>query len=464
MRISRDVASFDSASAMLVATARFLHGQDFPALGRPAARALLPLMLLANRLPERARQALYTWASGREARPAARVAALNADALAERIVRCYPRRQYPGAVIGSSNGALVHLCAALGIPWLPQTMLIPLRQRKVSPDEPERAVRAFEDTANAMLASNPDLQLHHMLDPNQDRLTSRRLAYFRVKRTTLGPAYERFLRDTLRPGAVLLLAECTRRWPTSLVGDRHIFQFGAVGGMEPDEYLQGGPRVRDYLKRHGVAASGWTPPTPDGHRPEAEWGFESALGDDVTSFAHRHGYRLCRLIFDDPEDLSPPVADLYRQWYVSRKLPTGHLTVGSFVLLDPWWTLRTGAVPYWMTFNSESSMHSLAAYLDRTGPYDLIDLMVFCHGVQSVGITTIDQWRTILAKATVTGRFAGLDPDAYPSDLAVFVRYQQALKRSPQRHPIPAPLPIAEFESFLREHEPDYPRISLTTG
>ncbi|WP_203833448.1 hypothetical protein, partial [Actinoplanes regularis] len=34
-----------------------------------------------------------------------------------------------------------------------------------------------------------------MHDPNQDRLTLRRITYFRVKRQKLGPAYERFLTD-----------------------------------------------------------------------------------------------------------------------------------------------------------------------------------------------------------------------------------------------------------------------------
>jgi len=58
VRVSRDVASFDSASGMVVATARFLQGKDFPAVGKPAARALLPLMSAGNRLPARYR---VTW-------------------------------------------------------------------------------------------------------------------------------------------------------------------------------------------------------------------------------------------------------------------------------------------------------------------------------------------------------------------------------------------------------------------
>jgi hypothetical protein len=464
MRISRDVASFDSASAMVVAAARFLRNQDFPALGKPPATALSPLLRLGNRLPQRLRQRLYEVASGREARPADRVATIDGEQVAEQTVACYPRRPYPGVVIGSSSGALVHLCAALGIPWLPQTLLIPLRQRIVSPDEPERAVHAFDDTAQALLARNPAWVLHHMLDPNQDRLTSHRLAYFRVKRTRLGPAYERFLRDTLPPGGVVLLAECTRQWPTTQVAPRHNFQFGAVGGIEPDEYFRGGPRVADYLRRYGVPASGWRPPAPDGLRPEAEWGFEPALREDVMSFADRHGYRVHRLVFDDPEQLSPLVADLYRGWYEDRGLPADRLVVGSFVFLDPWWTLRLGAVPYWMSFNARSSARALADYLERAEPYRFIDLMVFCHGVESIGLATIDEWRQLLARATEAGRFAGLEPRAYPSDLAVFVRYHQALARTPDRRPIVPPIPVEQFEEFLVRRGAGYPGLLVETA
>jgi hypothetical protein len=50
-------------------------------------------------------------------------------------------------------------------------------------------------------------------------------------------------------------------------------------------------------------------------RPEAEWGFAPALRDDVEDFARRHGYRVQRVVFEDAEDVSPMVADLYRWWY-----------------------------------------------------------------------------------------------------------------------------------------------------
>jgi hypothetical protein len=179
-----------------------------------------------------------------------------------------------------------------------------------------------------------------MHDPNQDRLTLRRVAYFRVKRTRLGTVYERFLTQTLTPGGVVLLVECRQTWPTIRVGDRHVFQFGAVGGMTPQEYHDGSPRLADYLRRYRAGRTRWEAPTPDGESPEAEWGFDDGLRADVLAFARRHGYRVRRLVFDDPQDLSPLVADLYRWWYRQRGLPDDRLLVESFILLEPWWTLR----------------------------------------------------------------------------------------------------------------------------
>jgi hypothetical protein len=425
---------------------------------------LLPLAIAANRLPIGLREAIYSVASGAEARPPERLAALDIEDIAAAIVRLYPQRRYPAVVLGSSNGALVHLCAALGIAWLPQTLLLPLRQRQVPPDEPMRAVHAFNDTARALLTRNPDLVLHHMHDPNQDRLTSRRMAYFRVKRTRLGPAYERFLTNTLDTGAVLLLAECTRRWPTTQVGERHVFQFGAVGGLEPHQYRDGDPRVAAYLRCYGIPRTRWDAPAPDGESPEAEWGFEPALRDDVIAFARRHGYRVRRLIFNDPEDLSPLVADLYRWWYRERGMPSNRLLIESFILLEPRWTLLTGCVPYWSIFPVQRSAEALARYLDEPDTYDFLHLMLFCHGVESVGLVTVDQWRTILQRARVTGTFAGVDTRRYPSDLAAVFSYQRALRAVPARYPIPEPLPLHVFDTFFAQRRHRYPNVTVETA
>jgi hypothetical protein len=298
-----------------------------------------------------------------------------------------------------------------------------------------------------------------MHDPNQDRLTLRRMAYFRVKRTVLGPAYRKFLTDVLAPGGVIVLAECGRRWPTTTIADRHVFQFGAVGGMPAAEYRDGSPRVSDYLRRYRAGVPRWHAPEPDGDSPEAEWGFEPALRDDIAAFARENGYEVRRLLHDDPEDVSPVVADLYRWWYAERGLTPNRLVVDSFLLLDPWWTLRTGCVPYWTTFPVQPSLDNLNRYLDGAHPFDFLHLALFCHGVESVGVVTADQWRTLLGRARISGTFAVVSPKRYPRDLRTFFRFQRALRAVPQRHPLPNPLPLADFETWLRDRAGRHPAV-----
>jgi hypothetical protein len=304
------VADFDSASGMLRALACHLHGRPFASLGMSSA--LRPLAIMVNALPEALKSTVYAWSGWAEAVKPDRLADLRADEVAETFVARYPFRRFPAVAVGSANGAVIHMCAALGIPWLPQTWLIPVRRTMSDPDDPCGSLDWGRRWAGALLDNNPALQLHHMHDANQDRLMIRHMTYFRVKRRMLGPVYERFLAGTLSPGASLLVIECSQSWPTTRMGPRHVFQHGGMGGATPEEYLRGGPRVAAFLARCGAKVCRWNSPEPDGSSPEAEWGFEPALLDDVRRFATRYGLRVARLRFGSPQDISPFVAELHR--------------------------------------------------------------------------------------------------------------------------------------------------------
>ncbi len=447
MRPARYIVNFDSAAAMLRATARFLEGKDFPGAGMSPP---LPILGTAvNALPRSVKQTLYKWGGWGEAIRPRDLARVDAEDLAGWVVKQYPQGRYPVVAIGSSSGALVHLCAALRIPWLPQTFLIGVREHRVHPDEPRDALEAAKEPARALLHANPHLQLHHMHDPNQDRLMIQHMMYFRVKRMRLGHQFESFLNERLTPGGTILVAQCRQSWPTTQMGDRHIFQMGAVGGVASDEIFSGSDRISAFLERQGSHRLEWDPPDADEDRPEAEWGFEPALEDDIERFARAAGYRVRRLSFDEPDDLSPFVADLYRFWYRSRGMPGNRLLVESFVVLDPYWALRTGSVPLWMKFNVDSDAESVEEYLDGAEPYDEINMMLFSHGVDSVGLAPIDRWRPILRRATSQGRFIGVDEKTYPRDFGVFTSYTRELQRRIEaRHPLPRPLELADVDEF----------------
>ena len=455
------IADFDSAAAMLRALVNYLQGRDFPLLGTMPKWRAPAMKLLAhavNRMSNPLKERVYIWSGRYEAIAARKLDKAKTERIAEWVVSLYPKRKYPAVAIGSSNGALTHLWAALRIPWLPQTFLIPVARSGPHPDEPLQDVKWAEEWTPVLLKANPDVQLHHMHDPNQDRLMIQRMTYFRVKRLWLGANYENFIRQSLEPGGTIFIVECNLKWPTTKFGERHIFQFGALGGATPDEYHHGGKRVEEYLTRHKSHRTHWEAPTPDDNRPEAEWGFEPQLRDDIERFATRHGFRIRRILFEAPEDLSPFVADFYQWWNRQRGVIGKRLLVESFIVMEPYWAVRTGSIPFWMVFNKQPSAKALETYLDGRDSFEEIYMMLFSHGVESIGLTPIEHWRAILGRARKQGAFVGVDERAYPRDFAVFVRYYYDLKRKIHaRYPMPPPLALSRLDEFLRETPTRYP-------
>lgn len=383
MRADEQVADFDSTTGMLRVLGEYLRGRDAPLLARYPGSAepiLAGLLGAANRLPRRLEEKAYAasgWAEALPADPWARCGRTNspngssAGTRGDAIRRCSSARPT----------AMIHLAAALGACCPPQTLLIPVRRRGGHPDRPGEALRTHRDAGRALLRANPDLELHHMHDANQDRLMVAGMSYFRVKWRRLPGAYERFLRECLAPGGMVITVECGLRWPTTRIRERHLFQRGALGGATAEEFRHGGPRVAEYLARYDSPYRRWDAPDPDGLSPEAVWGFQDALLDSLDDVAARTGAALRRLRFDAPEDLSPVAADLFHEWYRRRGIAPDRLLVENFLLVEPWWTLRTGSVPFWTVFNTEPSRQALLRYLDQGDPYDEIRLILFSCGV-----------------------------------------------------------------------------------
>lgn len=450
----RYITELDSATVTLRGTAQYLHGKDLRA-GGIAPSLAASLANAVSYLPKQVLDTLTTLGGWMSASSPRVVDSVQAEIISEWVVNQYPRRQYPAVMIGSSNGAAVHLCAALGIPWLPQTLLISMRH-SVDPDEPKQELEWAKAPAQRLLTNNPDLWVYQMHDPNQDRLKVPRVTYFRIKRTRLGTKFKQFLKDNLAPGGTIFLFECQYSWLSTRAGDRHVFQFGGKGELSPEEYFQDSQQIADFLERRGSKHRQWNPPAPDGWWPESEWGFEPALREDVEQFAREHGFRIRRIVFDFPQDLSPLVADLYRWWYQKRGLPSDRLLVESFVFLQPWWTLHLGLVPFWTVFNDQMSANRLNSYLNTTKPYDEIYANLFSNGLQALGQASIDQWRSILSQARKHGQFIGVNEQKYPGDMASFIRYHSELKKLDTRYPIPKPLNLQQFDNFLAQADNHY--------
>ncbi|SRR6266545_4924341 len=445
------VTAFDSSTVPLDALAHFLNGRDYQVLGMssPLSEAISSASAL---LPMRVREWLYQRGGRKEAVDPEKLREFDAEKIAGALAAKYPERQYPAIAIGSSNGAIIHLCAALDIPWLPQNLLVLVRRDGLDPDEPRKIMESGREVAEPLLAAAPDIALHHMVDPTQDRLMGREALYFRLKRLRLGRAYESFITRHLAPGGTLFTVECDLRWPVKRVADRHVFQFGGVGGLAPDEYLRGSDRVTTFLRSQGAAVPRWHAPEPGEQAPEAEWGFAPELLDDARRFADLHGYKIQRLRFATPEVLSPIVADLYRWWYRRRSPGAAkqRLVVESFFLIDPWCVIRTGAIPFWTVFNAEGSTEALERYLDRSEAFEDIYMVIFSNGIRSPGLAPIERWLSALRRAKGRGQLLGVDPGAYPKDFQVFFRYHRAMQKIPPLGARPEPLALDELAEFLK--------------
>ena len=155
--------------------------------------------------------------------------------------------------------------------------------------------------------------------------------------------------------------------------------------------------------------------------------------------------------------MSPLVADLYAWSNGQRGIMERRLLAESFIVMEPYWTLRTGSIPFWMVFNMEPSARALESYLGRRDPFQEIGIMLFSHGVESAGLAPIERWLALARRAGSGGCLVGVDPKAYPRDFAVFVRYYFDLKQKfGARYPIPAPLPLRELDAFVARNEGRY--------
>lgn len=132
-------------------------------------------------------------------------------------------------------------------------------------------------------------------------------------------------------------------------------------------------------------------------------GFCRAAGRGRHGDGRGPGAKLERLRFSEPEDLSPLIADLFRDWYAGHGLPDSRLLVSSFLLMDPMLAMRTGSVPYWALFGTRPSLDRLAGYLSGAAAYDDIRLTIFPHGVESIGLPGIGEWQAVLGHARRRG-------------------------------------------------------------
>jgi hypothetical protein len=227
------VASFGSASVLHAAAAAALEGQPFRNIGSSALAGLA--VRAAGRLPWSVLRGVYTRIGASEGINPRRLGDVDLAGVAASFAERYPKRRYTAIMLGASNGALAHLGAAMQLPWLPDTVLVPVAHVGDT-DRPDEAMEFGRSVAPALLDRNPDVVLHHMHDQLQDVLMAERMSYFRVKWRRLPEAYAHFVDNHLAADGTVVLINDHSRWPVTRIGPRHVFQAGGRGGTPPESW------------------------------------------------------------------------------------------------------------------------------------------------------------------------------------------------------------------------------------
>lgn len=405
------IASFDSASVLHAGLVAALEGRPFSNLGssEPVGR----LVRVAARLPWPLLREIYRRIGGAEGIPPEQLRRVDLAAVAAAFADAFPDRRYRGVLIGASNGALTQLAAAMQIPWLPQTVLVPVR-RHGDPGRPDLALDFGRRWGPEFLAANPDVVLHQMHDAAQDELMIARMAYFRTKWQGLPEAYERFLSDRLAPGAPVFMVEDRLTWPCTRVADRHWFQTGGLGGMAPEDHLAA-PHT----------------PAADADAPEAEWGTEPHFVDAVRRWCADHDHPLVMISYSGPQSPAGTVAEIIRSSLRGRGERSDELIIPSFVLGDPWRTLNRALVPYWTYFPVHDAVSGLDDYLTGTEPFRRVYLLGFQHGVDSPGVAAPEDFGEVIRRHGAEPVMLAVRTKQWPHDIGSLARYGQALDRLP---------------------------------
>jgi hypothetical protein len=161
-----------------------------------------------NALPVALREQVYIWSGRAESIPARKLPGADMNRVAEWAKDLYPERPHPAVVIGSSSGAAVHLRAALGIPWLPQTFPTPVARSGVHPDQPKQGGSLGRKTRAGLSGGQSGRGA-----ASHDRLMLQRMTYFRFKWLRLPLACRQFIERWLMPGGTIFLVECGLRCP-----------------------------------------------------------------------------------------------------------------------------------------------------------------------------------------------------------------------------------------------------------
>ena len=276
-------------------------------------------------------------------------------------------RKFNAIVFGASNGGIVNLAVAMGIPYLCSQFRVPVLVESGSKDDLEPYAKVVKLLGDRWTARHPWSSVCCLVDPVHDRMDMGVYAHVRSKFIEIPPVYKEFIQRHLKPRGTLIFVNVTYPWPKYRLGTRTYLQIGGLGEVTPKEYLKGSERLNQFLEIEGSNhKGGWNLLNYElVRRPESEWGVEPELKEAVLRYCKHGGYDLLYLEHSHPAGFNILAAHAMHLKHTADGGKCGGYSINIFWALCPTLILRARLISCWSTFTDRSSLKILEQQLRR---------------------------------------------------------------------------------------------------
>jgi hypothetical protein len=379
---------------------------------------------------------------------------LSVESLAQARLNDYAtlKGTFPTVVVGAAlGGAAANLSLSLDGPFLPQAFVMTIKGGS-NDGNPMTYYRRSGDLAREVASHNPDVVTIQHYDPVHDGWITRWANHLRLKLVEIPHAYVDFIRQRLQPEGTVCYLESGATWPRYRVGERSFFQVGGWGGLPPEEFLEGSPRIRQFCQAEGLAVCDWRlPGFPLEVGPESEWGSETGLGESLAEFCQEEGYEFVRIQLPSPFDYSRLA--FYAYYHLLReegRQPSGVL-VEMFTQFDSTAARRSGLLPLWLIFNTYDSLE----FLTEMRTYFPKDKPVFFSPVATFSLTPdMVPWKAWQESLEgFSWHNIGARPSHYPSDTRALLNWNKPLRQwvEENQRPIRKRLTARQLQDLARK-------------
>ena len=430
------VEGFDSGTRVVREVAEALAGEGRSILEcYPwGSRTFLGLVAL---FPAKTRVRLIEWGMrlsvGHNAVDAGR---LDVDSLPQWCVDQYSQgdRQYEAIVVGSPNGAVAHLAALLGAPFLTTSFGLTFRHRTIDAGDHLAHLESSRVIVDSILAANEgagfELIAHY--DPLHDRSLVRYVDFVRVKLRELPACYRAFIDRHLAPGGRLILIDCAYAWPQYELRERAFIQVGGLGGVPPETFLGRWPlKLPVYIRR------------------ESEWGCPEEFASSVARFAVDRGIESVKISFEHPWSYSLLA---YSAYLACDGVRSRSLLIDCFNHLNPRTNVGTGIPALWLPFNTVEGLAFVENALSgRT--FDRVHFAILPSFADSPDTAPLEPWVELLSRYGEV-ELVGIDPDRFPADPLAPFRFIDRMTELGESEGLDRPLrlEVEDLERLLADY------------